>query len=205
MLIVIHRGRGSSATAGAETGFSRGHQPGDVGQISGLRIDGKLRVGKNMLGPQRSVADVVDRIVGGKYVARTALRRSVILPGQAGSIEQVGQCLKIETWKRLGHDEIAVERGNLRVRIGGASPDLSLAVNLERVVPDAAGLRRNRIKVVGKTRTLQRGKHVVGENKVLRVLPVVGNIRLVELLEAEIVTVDASGGHQIEAVHLAAV
>src|SRR6202451_2757758 len=133
MLIVIDRG-GASSAAHAETGFSGGYQPGDVRQISRGSIDNKLRVRKNVVGPQGSIADVVDRVVGEKYVARAAFRRSINLPAQARSVEQVGQGLKIETWKRLWQDASSNARWELSDAIGVASPDLSLAVNLKGVV-----------------------------------------------------------------------
>ncbi len=70
---------------------------------------------------------------------------------------------------------------NLGEGIRVATPKLALTIDLQRIVPDATGLRRDRVQMVGEAGTLQRGKCVVGENEILGVGPVIRDVCLMEL------------------------
>src|ERR1700682_5292968 len=146
---------------------------------------------------------MANRIQSGPHVALLAFGRSVILPGDARSLQFVGAGLEIETGKLIGQVAIVIQNLHRRVRGGVTSPSNVITSHAtRRIVDRATGLRSHGIQMIRKAGAGQRRKHVIGKNNILRVGPIVRDVGLVKLSKSKKIAVLVRPMDQIELVHI---
>ena len=107
---------------------------------------------------------------------------------------------EVEARVRRRHRPRAIDHWHGGAIVGITPPDEGI-----RIVDRTAGLRRDGVQVIWKTRPGERRKHVIRQGKVLGVAPVVRDIEVPELRHAQEVVPDIPVCHKVESIHPATV
>ncbi len=118
-------------------------------------------------------------------------------------LEQIGEGWKVKTGVREEALSRGINAGDHRLLPTVAAPRVDeLAAGVIRRVP---GSRGNRDEVIGEARPHDGREEVVVQGKGTRILPVVRDVRLVELGVGYVLSVLDGAGEEIKAVHLSVV
>ncbi len=169
------------ADAGMVAVGVRLNQPANRWQRTGSGILGELPVIDDVCLPLRGQADVLDGIIRGPFIARFILTGRVVFPGDAMRREKIAQRGKGKTGKGRGNGSVSMELFDSRPLwvITPPSCDIysdSLGVGVDVIVCCGDGE-----EVIGEARPADCIVEVIGQSEGLCVLPVIGNVRLLEL------------------------